>query len=150
MEIYIDADACPIKEDTLRVAKRYNLKVFVVSNSPKRLPNETWIEEIIVSKDFDAADNWIAEHAKKDDIVITNDLLLAGRCVKNEARVIDPRGKILDEDNIGDALSTRELMSELRQRGELGLGPKKMGKSHRSAFLSGLDNLINAILKQRR
>lgn len=150
MDIYLDADASPNKEDTFRVAKRYNLKVFVVSNSPKHIPREDWIVPVIVEKDFDAADNWIAEHVQKDDIVITNDLLLAGRCVKKEARVLDPRGRILDEDNIGDALSTRELMSELRQRGELNLGPKKMGKNHRSAYLSALDELINLVLKQRR
>lgn len=149
-EIYIDADACPVKEDTFRVAKRYDLKVWVVSNSPMHLPRAPWIEPVVVGNQFDAADDWIDEHIKPFDIVVTNDILLAARCLKKEARVIDPRGHVYTEDNIGDALSTRELMSELRQRGELNLGPKKMGKNHRSNFLSSLDKIINAVLKELR
>ena len=146
-QIYLDDDASPVKEDTFRVAKRYQLKVFVVSNSPIFLPREDWIEAVVVEKEFDAVDNWIAGHAGQKDIVITNDILLAERCLKNQSRVIGPRGKIYTEDNIGDALANRELMSELRQRGDLNTGPKKMGKSHKSNFLSSLDLVINQIKK---
>ena len=145
LDIYIDGDACPVKEHTFKVAKRYSLKVFVVSNREIFLPKADWIIPIIAEKTFDAVDNWIAEQVKENDIVITNDLLLAERCVRKQARVLDPRGKILDEENIGEAVSMRELLSELRQRGALDLGPKKMGTAHRSKFLSSLDILINKV-----
>ena len=150
LDIYIDADACPVKEDTIRVAKRYSLKVTVVSNSPISLPRETWIVPVVVGSGFDAVDDWIAEQIQKDDIVITNDLLLAAQCLKKEVRVIDPRGKILTEDNIGDALANRELMYELRQMGSLKTGPKQMGKKHRSNFLAALDQVINKVRSGNR
>jgi uncharacterized protein len=146
----MDADACPVKEDTFRVAKRYSLTVVVVSNTSILLPRADWIQAVVVEKTFDAVDDWIAEEVKPNDIVLTNDLLLAARCLKKEGRVIDPRGKILTEENIGEALARRELMAELRQRGELNLGPKKMEKKHRSNFLSNLDQIIHQALKAQR
>ena len=136
LEIYIDADACPVKEQTFKVAKRYALKVYVVSAVPIFLPKADWILSIVVGKDFDAVDNWIAEKMSPHDIVVTNDIPLAARVVERGGKVIDPRGKILDEENIGEAVAYRELSAELRQRGELNLGPKKMGKSHQSNFLA--------------
>ena len=145
LDIYIDADACPVKEDTFRVAKRYHLKVIVVSNSPLSLPRAEWIVPVVVGSGFDAVDDWIETQIQKQDVVITNDLLLAARCLKKEVRVLDPRGKILTEDNIGDALMHREFMYELRQMGSMKTGPKQMGKKHRSSFLSALDQVINKI-----
>ncbi len=150
LDVYLDADACPVKEDTFKVAKRYGLKVFAVSNVPLMLPRADWILPVVTGKDFDAVDNWIAEHVTKDDIVITNDILLAERCVRKEARVLNPRGHVYDHDNIGEAVSMRELMSELRQRGAMDLGPKKMGKNHRSNYLSSLDQVINAVRNASR
>lgn len=150
LNIYVDADACPVKENIFKVAKRYSLKVFVVTNVPIFLPKADWIKPVIVEKRFDAADDWIAEHIEADDILITNDLLLAERGVRKKARVLDPRGRILDEDNIGEALSMRELLSELRQRGAMDLGPKKMGKNHRSSFLSALDEVINEVKRNAK
>jgi len=145
LDIYIDADACPVKEDTFRVAKRYSLKVIVVSRVAIFLPRADWIVPVVAGDGFDKADDWIVEHVQANDIVVTGDLLLADRCIKKEALVIDPRGRILDPDNIAEALSMRELLSELRQRGEIGLGPPKMGKKHKSSYLSSLDELINRV-----
>lgn len=145
LDIYVDADACPVKEDALRISKRYALKVFMVSNHPKALPKADWIVPVVVEKEFDAVDKWIDSRIQPKDICITNDLLLADLCIKRKALAIDPRGKILDEENIGEALATRELMYDLRQSGMLDLGPKKMGKNHRSNFLSEFDKLINLI-----
>jgi hypothetical protein len=148
MEVFVDADACPVKESVFKVAQRYGLKVYVVSNHPKWVPKSETIVPVIVEKTFDAVDNWISSNVKKNDLVITNDILLADRCIKAGALAIDPRGKILDENNIGEALSMRELLSELRQRGDLQTGPKSMGKKHHSNFLSNLDKVIN-LLKRR-
>ena len=145
LDIYVDADACPVKEHTFKVAKRYQLKVLVVSRVPIFLPKADWIVPVVAGEGFDAVDDWIAADIKKDDIAVTNDLLLAERCLKQEARVIDPRGRILDADNIGDALATRELLAELRQRGEIGLGPAKMGKKNQSNYLSSLDTVIQSV-----
>ncbi len=148
MEIFVDADACPVKEAVFKVAERYQLKVYVVSNHAKLLPKSELIVPVTVEKRFDAVDDWIASQVKANDLVITNDILLADRCIKVGALAIDPRGKILDENNIGEALSMRELLSELRQRGDLQTGPKAMGKKHQSNFLSQLDKVIH-LLKRR-
>ncbi len=145
--LYLDADACPVKEESFRVAKRYSLQVYAVSNVPLFLPKADWIHPVVAGKAFDAVDDWIAEHVVANDIVITNDILLAERCVKKGARVCNPRGHIYDEDNIGEAISMRGIMDELRQRGEAGLGPKKMGGKHKSNFLASLDKVINAALR---
>lgn len=150
LDIYLDADASPVKEDTFRVSKRYGLRVYVVSNRPIFLPKADYIIPIVVENEFDAVDHYIAGRATKGDIVITNDILLAERCLKNEARVINPRGKVYDVDNIGEALATRELLQELRQRGDLNTGPSKKKKEHHSSFLSALDLVINQIKKANR
>ncbi len=147
VKIYVDGDGCPVKEDVYNVAKRYSLHVFMVCNSAMRIPKASHIEPVVVGAHFDAVDDWIAEHVQPNDIVVTNDLLLADRCIKKTARVIDPRGKILDEDNIGEALATRELMTSLRQSGEIFGGPKPKTPKHRSNFLSSLDELINLALR---
>lgn len=149
VKIYIDADACPVKEETFRVAKRYSLSVYVVSHHPIRLPQADWIIPQVVPQGFDAVDDWIVENVASYDVVITNDILLAGRCVEKKALVTDPRGRIYDENNIGEAIARRGLLDELRQRGDIGLGPQKHAKKQTSNFLSTLDSLINVAKKQK-
>ena len=149
MEIYIDADACPVKESVFKVAERYQIKVYVVSNHSKLLPKSDLIIPVTVEQRFDAVDDWISGQIKPNDLVVSNDVLLADRCIKKGAVAIDPRGKILDENNIGEALSMRELLSELRQRGDLKTGPKAMGKKHRSEFLSNLDKVIHQLIRKK-
>jgi uncharacterized protein len=143
--IYIDADACPVKDFTYRVAKRYGWTVHVVSRVAIHVPKETWILPIVAGDGFDKVDDWIVDHLQANDIVVTGDVLLAKRCVEKQARVIDPRGRILDEDNIAEAVAMRELVAELRERGEIGLGPAKIGKKNQSNYLASLDELINRI-----
>lgn len=137
--IYIDADACPVKNETYRVAERYALKVYVVANSPLAVPRAPQIERVVVDDGFDAADNWIAERARPGAIVITADIPLASRCVKAGAAVISPAGKAFTENSVGMALATRNLMQDLRAGGEITGGPKPFSGRDRSAFLSALD-----------
>ncbi len=148
--IFIDADGCPVKEETYRVAKRYGLKVLLVSNARMRRPYEEWVEMVIVEGTFDAADDWIVEKVSRDDVVVTADIPLAGRCLQKGARVLDPRGKLFSEDSIGDALASRELMSHLREMGNLTGGPPPFEKRDRSRFLQGLDTVIQAIRRGAR
>ena len=110
-----------------------------------RVPDERWIALEVVEDGFDAADDWIVEHVQPDDIVITADIPLAGRCIKKGARVVSPTGKPLTEDNIGMAVATRDLMSELRNAGEITGGPPPLTKRDRSRFLEQLDNVIQSI-----
>jgi uncharacterized protein YaiI (UPF0178 family) len=147
--IYIDADACPVKQEIYRVAERHALKgtalkVFVVSNSPIAVPRDMGdlIERVVVGSGMDEADNWIAERAKRGDIVITADVPLASRCVKAGAEVIAPNGKPFTEESIGMTLATRNLMDSLRSAGEITGGPKPFAPRDRSAFLSALDQAI--------
>ena len=146
--IYVDADACPVKNEIYRVAARYGLKVHVVSNSYMNVPRDPGIELVVVSDSFDAADNWIAERAGPGDIVVTADIPLASRCVKAGAEVIAPNGKAFTEASIGMALAVRNLMTDLRSSGEITGGPKPPGPRDRSNFLSALDQTIRRI--QRR
>jgi uncharacterized protein YaiI (UPF0178 family) len=145
--IFIDADACPVKEEVYRVAARYGLKVFVVANSFIRTPRDASIELVSVGQGFDAADDWIAERATPQDIVITSDIPLAGRCLKAGAVVVAPNGKPFTESSIGMALAMRELMSDLRAMGEAKGGPPPFSPRDRSAFLSALDE---AVMRLRR
>ena len=145
LNIYIDADACPVKNEVYKVADRYKLKVFVVANQYINIPLNINIQMQVVSGGFDAADDWIVDHIESDDILITSDLLLADRCIKSLARVLGPKGRELDEENIGSALASRELMSHLRDLGEKNTGPSAMTKKDRSQFLSKLDQIIQSI-----
>ena len=145
--IYIDADACPVKQEVYRVAERHGLKVYVVSNSPIAVPREPFIERVVVAAGMDAADDWIAERAGAGDIVITADVPLASRGVKAGATVIAPNGKPFDEDSIGLTLATRNLLHELRGAGMVTGGPKPFEPRDRSRFLSALDQ---AIVRLRR
>jgi uncharacterized protein len=150
MPIYIDADACPVKDEVYRVARRYEIKVFVVSNAPLRVPQEPLIELVVVRGGFDAADDWIVEHSGVGDIAITADIPLAGRCLSQRVRVLGPKGLEFTEDAIGDALATRALLDMLRQSGEFTGGPTPFAKSDRSRFLSKLDEMIHAVRRDTK
>ncbi len=139
IEIYVDADACPVKAEVYRVAGRHGLKVHIVSNSFINVPRDPLIERVIVGAGPDAADDWIAERAGRGSIVITADIPLASRCVKAGADVIGPTGRPFTENSVGMALATRNLMDELRQAGAVTGGPKPFSAKDRSAFLSALD-----------
>jgi len=149
LNIFIDADACPVKKEVYRVAGRHDLNVLVVANTWMRIPNEQWISFQLVGDGIDAADDWIAEHVQALDIVVTADIPLASRCLQNGARVIGPSGKQFTENNIGDAVATRNLMTELRSAGEITSGPPPLRKSDRSRFLHQLDEMIKAVLRDR-
>lgn len=150
MSIYVDADACPVKEEIYRVARRYSTKVFVVSNSPMRVPREELFEFVGVSGGFDVADEWIVERARTGDVVITADIPLAGRCLQQGARVLGPTGLEFTEDAIGVALATRALLEMLRQSGDFRGGPSPFARSDRSRFLSKLDELVHAARRDAR
>lgn len=140
--IYVDADACPVKAEVFRVAERYGLKVYIVSNSYMLVPRDPLIERIVVSSGPDAADDWIAERVAPGSIVITADVPLADRSIKAGAAVITPNGRVLTEASIGMALATRNLMEDLRSVGEITGGPKPFQARDRSSFLSALDLVV--------
>jgi uncharacterized protein YaiI (UPF0178 family) len=142
IRIYVDADACPVKDEVYRVAGRYGLHVTVVSNSFLNLPREPWIERVVVGDKFDAADDWIAERAGPGAIVVTADVPLASRCVKAGAVAIAPNGKAFTESSVGLALATRNLMQDLREAGAITGGPKPFSPKDRSAFLGALDRAV--------
>jgi uncharacterized protein len=148
MIIYVDADACPVKEEIYRVARRYGVKVYIVANAPIRVPNEELIELVVVPGGFDVADDWIVERIGADDIAVTTDIPLACRCLSRGCRVLSPKGTEFTEDAIGDALSTRALLEMLRQSGDYRGGPAPFAKSDRSRFLSKLDETIHAIRRR--
>jgi uncharacterized protein len=140
--IYVDADACPVKNEVYRVAERHGIKVIVVSNSPIAVPRDPLIERVVVGAGMDEADNWIAERIVRGAIVITADVPLASRCVKAGAAVIAPTGRAFTEESIGMTLATRNLMDSLRSAGEITSGPKAFSPRDRSSFLSALDQAI--------
>ena len=148
IRIYVDADACPVKDEIYRVASRHQLPVFVVSNSFIRVPQDPLIERVAVPSGPDEADNWIAERANSSAIVITADIPLASRCVKAGAAVIAPNGKAFTEDSIGMALAMRDLMTDLRSAGDVTSGPRPFAPQDRSAFLSALDQAIRRMQRQ--
>ena len=148
--IYIDADGCPVKDETYKVARRYQLVVNVVSNRPVHVPAWPQIEAIVVGNRLDEADDWIAERAGAGDIVVTADIPLAARCLQAGARVIGPKGKEFTEDSIGDAVASRALSQHLREIGVNTGGPAPMAARDRSRFLSKLDELVNAIRRDGR
>jgi uncharacterized protein YaiI (UPF0178 family) len=148
LNIYVDADACPVKKEIYRVANRYNLDVVLVANSWMRVPNEQWIVLKVVEDKIDAADDWIVEHVLSDDIVVTADIPLADRCLKKGSRVLGPTGKPFTESNIGQAIATRDLLSGLRDAGEMTGGPAPLNKQDRSLFLQQLDEVIQTIRRK--
>lgn len=149
LHIFVDADACPVKQEIYRVAQRCGLKVTLVSNSWMKIPDEHWLNLEIVGDGFDAADDWIVDHVQHDDIVITADIPLAARCLKEGARVIGTTGKPFTEHNIGQAVATRDLLAELRGAGEITGGPPPITKRDRSLFLQKLDEAIQSIRRHQ-
>ena len=148
LHIFVDADACPVKQEVYRVASRYKLEVTLVANSWMRVQNKPWIALKVVGDELDAADDWIVEHVQPDDIVVTADIPLASRCLKVGARAISPTGKSFTENNIGQAVAIRDLLSELRGVGELTGGPLPLEKRDRSRFLRQLDEVIQLIRRE--
>ena len=149
LDIFVDADACPVKQEVYRVAKRYGLGVTLVSGSWMRIPEAANVTLKVVEQGMNAADDWIVEHAEADDIVITTDVPLAARCVGKGAYVLGATGKPFTDENIGSALATRNLLSELRELGEITGGPPPFGKRDRSRFLEGLDKAVNEIRRRQ-
>ncbi len=145
LDIYVDADACPVKDEVYRVAGRYGLKVYVVSNGWMRIPESPLILRVTVTEGLDRADDWIAEHCGRGDIVIATDVPLADRCVKAGARVIAPTGRPFTESSIGSDLAVRNLMTVLRETGEIQGGGRPFARQDRSRFLQALDTAIQAI-----
>jgi uncharacterized protein YaiI (UPF0178 family) len=148
--IFIDADACPVKDEIYRVAGRYGLKSWVVANGWMRVPDSPLIERVTVTEGLDVADDWIAQHAGVGDVVVTADIPLADRCVKRGARVLAPTGRPFTPDSIGNDLATRNLMTELRDTGQIRGGGRPFTKRDRSRFLGGLDTAIQAIRRTGR
>jgi len=148
LNIFVDADACPVKLEVYRVTKRCRLNVTLVANSWMRIPDEESIALQVVGDGFDEADDWIVEHVGAHDIVVTSDIPLASRCLKKGASVIGPSGKAFTENNIGDVLATRDLMAELRDAGEVGGGPPPLQKRDRSNFLQKLNEVIQRIRRK--
>ncbi len=149
LNIFVDADACPVKQEVYRVASRYRLDVTLVTNSWMRVPNERWIALEVVEDRFDAADDWIVAHVQPHDIVVTADIPLANRCLKAGARVIGPTGNPFTENNIGQVVATRDLLSGLRGAGEIAGGPPPLTKRDRSRFLQQLDEVIQSIRRKQ-
>ncbi|QEO17475.1 YaiI/YqxD family protein [Acetobacter vaccinii] len=147
--IFVDSDACPVKEEVYRVAGRYGLHVFVVSNRMMAVPASALIERVVVNAGPDVADDWIADHIAAGDIAITADIPLAARCVEKGAYVLEPKGRLLDKDAIGMALAMRNLMTDLRSAGVMTSGSAAFGKADRSRFLSELDTVVVKARKPR-
>ncbi len=147
-DIYVDADACPVKEEVIRVAERHGVEVFMVSNSGLRLPQNPMIHSVAVGGAFDAADDWIAERAGADDIAITSDILLAQRCLNNHVIVINPNGKPFTDGNIGSAVAMRSLNSELRDMGLISGNNPSFAKQDRSRFLQALEKAVQDIKRR--
>jgi uncharacterized protein YaiI (UPF0178 family) len=143
-EIYVDADACPVKDEVLRVAERHGLIVHMVGNTWMRLVDGPGVRRVVVPEGPDAADDWIAERAGPGDVVITADIPLAARCVARKAKVVRPNGKPLDESSISMALAVRDLHTHLREIGETTRGPSAFTKQDRSRFLDILETTVRA------
>jgi uncharacterized protein YaiI (UPF0178 family) len=143
IRIFVDADACPVKDEVYKVAGRYRLPVFVVANAFLMVPKDPLIERVVVEAGPDVADDWIAERAGPRDVVITNDIPLASRCLKSGAQVIGAQGRRFTEDMIGSALASRAIGEHLRSMGEVTRGPPPFQSADRSRFLSALDEAVN-------
>ena len=145
LHIYIDADACPVKDEVYKVAQRYGLQVTLVANSYMRIPSGDWVKLVVVDKGLDEADDHIVELTGKDDIVITGDIPLAARCLDEGALVLGHKGRPFTKENVGDSLATRQLLKQLRDQDVMMGGPPPFAKKDRSLFLQQLDQMVNAI-----
>ena len=146
-DLYIDADACPVKAEAERVAVRLGVRMFLVSNGGIRPSPHPLVESVFVPEGPDAADDWIAERVTESDVAVTSDIPLASLCLAKGARVLDPKGRVFTEESIGDALSNRELMAYLRDSGAITGGPAPFEARDRSRFLQKLDDLVQAARK---
>lgn len=149
ISIYLDADACPVKEEAYRVAARYALPVFVVSNAWMQTPDKGRVTSIVVGDGFDEADDWIVERVGATDIVVTEDIPLAARCLDRGAAVLSSKGRIFSRDSIGSALAGRELLALLRESGQSTGGPSPLAPKDRSQFLSSLDEIVQRLRRRR-
>jgi hypothetical protein len=149
LDIYIDGDGCPVKQEVYRVAARYGLRVTIVANSWIHIPRDDSIRLVLVSGQPDAVDDWIVGQVTENDVVVSGDIPLASRCMKKRAKVVDPRGRVFTEDSIAEALATRDLLAHLRVIGTVTGGPAPMRKHDRSRFLQGLDAAIQAVRRAR-
>jgi uncharacterized protein YaiI (UPF0178 family) len=145
--VLVDADACPVKDEIYKVAWRRQVQVRVVSNAYLRVPAHPLIERVVVSDKFDAADDWIAEQADAKSVVVTGDILLADRCLKQGATVIGHNGKPFTSASIGSAIATRAIMSDLRAGGDVVGGPAAFAKADRSRFLQALDEALARVAR---
>ena len=145
LHIYVDADACPVKNEVYKVAQRYGLQVTLVANNFMRFPTGDGVRLVVVDKGLDEADDWIVAQVEKDDIVITGDIPLAARCLDEGARVLGHKGRPFTPENVSESLATRQLLSQLRDQGVMSGGPPPFAKKDRSLFLEQLDQMVNAI-----
>ena len=149
MKIYVDADACPVKDETVRVAERHGAPVLMVCDGGLRRMDHPLVELVIVPEGTDAADDWIAERIAPGDLCVTGDIPLAHRRLEAGARAINHRGEAFTPDNIGTALATRDLMASLREAGQMGGGGKPFSPRDRSSFLDGMERVVQAIRRSR-
>jgi hypothetical protein len=147
IEIFVDGDGCPVKDETYVVATRYKIPVTLVANSRLSVPEGLGVELVLVAQGPDAADDWIVEHVRAEDVVVTADIPLAARCLEAGARVLGTNGRIFSEDSIGNLLATRDLKAYLREAGVMSGGPPSMSAKDRSRFLSKLDELVQLGLR---
>jgi uncharacterized protein YaiI (UPF0178 family) len=145
LHIYVDADACPVKDEIYKVAQRYELQVTLVANSNMRIPGGDWVELVVVDKGLDEADDWIVDRVEQDDIVITGDIPLAARCLDQGAHVLGHKGRLFTSENVGESLATRQLLNQLRDQGIMTGGPPPFARKDRSLFLQKLDEMVNRI-----
>lgn len=148
--IFVDADGCPVKSETLRVAQRYRVPVKLVANAWMSTPEDELVELVVVGQGFDEADDWIVERCGPNDVVVTADIPLASRCLKKGAYVLGPKGKEYTEEAIGDALATREILSHMREHGAMTGGPAPFRKEDRSRFLQRLDVIVQRCIRDTR
>ena len=150
IEIFVDGDGCPVKDETYVVATRYGLRVALVANARLGVPGGLGVEMIVVEQGPDAADDWIVEHVRPGDVVVTADIPLAARCLQAGARVLGTNGKVFSEDSIGDRLATRDLKAQLREAGVMSVGPRPLSEKNRSRFQAKLDELVQRGLRDQR
>ena len=144
VKIYVDADACPVKNEIERIATRHNLVTYMVCNGGIRPSRNELIKLVVVNQESDAADNWIINHIEKTDICVTNDIPLAENCLKKGAQAIKPNGTRFDADNIGMALANREIMEKIRELGRVTSGPPPFSKEDRSKFLNYMETIVRS------
>ena len=150
IEIYIDADACPVKDEVLRVAERHNMQIHVVGNTWLRKPDGPLVNKVVVPEGPDVADDWIAEHISDGDICITGDIPLAGRCIEKGAAALGHTGKPFTEDSIGTQLAMRDLMAHLRDTGEVRGGGRGRNRRDRERFIEALERTVTSILRSQQ